>query len=350
MGVAVGISTFVVVVGFFAKSAELLSKGISLEPLLLFVLYKTPQLLAYTIPAGLLAATVMVFNRMSADNEITALRAGGVSLLQVVAPLLLLSLGLSGVCLYLTMYASPEYSYRGNYLIREKVVGSILELLKEDDYNELGDGVFVYFESREGDQLRNVRMFRFGETGTLQEDLTAARGRITLNLEDKTLELHLENVIIVVLDEDAPYDPEKMGRMVASEITLHEDYGESLNKGRLIRKFSNMTAPQLIVHMREVARMGRNPTRPLVDLHKRAALAMAPFTFMLLGIPLGIRVARKENYTGLFAALLICALYFGTIALVENQYGNPRIHPELLIWLPNIVGQTLGFLGIWLRR
>ena len=350
MAVAVGVSTFVMVVGFFAKSMDLLARGVSIEPLLLFVLYKTPQLLAYTIPAGLLAATVIVFNRLSADNEITALRAGGVSLLQVAAPLLLLSLGLSGVCLYLTTYASPEYSYRGNDLIREKAISSLLDLLEADRYNELDNGVFVYFESKEGDVLHHVRMFRFGESGTLEEDITAASGKITLNLEEKSLDLDLQNVIIVGVDKDAPNDPNRMVRVIADTFTLHEEYGASLNKGQLIRKFSNMTSLQLIVHMREVARMGRSPTRPLVALHKRVALAMAPFTFMLLGIPLGIRVARRENYTGLFLALLICVLYFGGIAVIENQYNNPSIRPELLMWLPNIIGQGIGLFALWLRR
>lgn len=81
---AIAILTFGMTGAQLMKVFEHLSKGIPVSAVLEFLLYTLPQAFSFTVPWASLVAIMLVFGRMSADNEITAMRACGVSILQIV--------------------------------------------------------------------------------------------------------------------------------------------------------------------------------------------------------------------------------------------------------------------------
>jgi lipopolysaccharide export system permease protein len=71
--------------------------------------------------------------------------------------------------------------------------------------------------------------------------------------------------------------------------------------------------------------------------------ALAVFSFTLVGVPLGIRVSRKETSANLAVAVLLALAYY--LFVVVIGWLNPWLRPDLLLWVPNIV---LLSLGAWL--
>src|SRR4029450_5473677 len=104
---AIAVLSLVLVVGnIFRKLLPLLvNHDVPMEYLMTFSLI-------FTIPWGLLTAILLVFGRLSADNELIALRANGVSVTRVSVPLAGIALGCTAICLWLNVHVAPAAQER----------------------------------------------------------------------------------------------------------------------------------------------------------------------------------------------------------------------------------------------
>ena len=62
----------------------------------------------------------------------------------------------------------------------------------------------------------------------------------------------------------------------------------------------------------------------------------------LLGLPLAIRTSRRETSIGLFISVILAGAFFMSIILCESLSSFPKLYPQYLLWLPNIIFQLLG--------
>jgi lipopolysaccharide export system permease protein len=78
------------------------------------------------------------------------------------------------------------------------------------------------------------------------------------------------------------------------------------------------------------------------ETNKRFSFSLASFAFCLIAVPLAITAHRKETSVGFLFSLVVAFVYFFFIVMVDTVATNPKFHPELLIWLPNVVFISLG--------
>jgi lipopolysaccharide export system permease protein len=89
---------------------------------------------------------------------------------------------------------------------------------------------------------------------------------------------------------------------------------------------------------------GKNTTPHYVELNTRMSMALAPLAFLLIGIPFGIRARRSQTSVGLLICVVLAVFFYAFILLSDSLEKQSHLHPELLVWLPNIFYQ-LG--GLW---
>src|SRR2546426_6730266 len=108
-----GVFTFVLLLARMLKqlSELLVNRQVGLAAVAQFILLLMPYVLSISLPMAMLATALLVFGRMSADNEITAMRASGIGLGRVAAPVILMATLMGLVCLYINTSVSPRCKF-----------------------------------------------------------------------------------------------------------------------------------------------------------------------------------------------------------------------------------------------
>jgi lipopolysaccharide export LptBFGC system permease protein LptF len=116
---------------------------------------------------------------------------------------------------------------------------------------------------------------------------------------------------------------------------------ELLRKARNNQRTTELTLDQL-QHALKRSNDKEDDAAFKTEMSKRFSNAMAVFTFVLVGIPLAITAQRKETSVGIALSLVVAFSYFIIIVVTDNVKHKPDLHPEFLIWLPNVVYLMLG--------
>jgi lipopolysaccharide export system permease protein len=340
----IGILTFVLVSANLLQAFELVARGVSPAILGQFIAYMLPFALQFSIPLAVLCAAVLVFSRMSADHEVTAMRASGISLWQIISPALILAVGLSAFCFYLQVYLAPECRYRANMLRRADNITNPLAMIEPGRYVAF-PGHVLYAGRREKNRLEDVQLYVLGSNGQVNQDISAAGGTLVISEDSRTLRLSLEKVIMGQIERGGAA-PDTVRHTMADQVTRDIPLGSQQERKPLERRAKHMTMQQILGTIYIYNKRGE-PTGPLyLELHKRMSIAFAPIGFLLIGIPFGIRTRRSETSVGLVISLILAALFYVFLSLADSLQDRPQLHPELLVWLPNIIYQIGGLLVI----
>ncbi len=315
-----------------------------------------PWLLAFALPMGMLTAALLVFGRFSADQELTAVRASGVSLVALIAPILLLSLLMCGVCAWINMDVAPRCRVAFTRL-RDDMAGKLVAAtLPEGRYTSIPGGM-VYVRSVDGPELHDIIAWYTNQSG---EDIIckASSGRIT------TTNLVLYDVADLVKTGEgwSPGQhsevPIPLGRQAGRRsddkpsITdmTYRQLAEELRgvENRFGTNTSDLTIDQLYQFKSFLEEHQVDPTMPLrVQMHRQLAFSFACFGFTLVGIPLGIRAHRRETNVGFAIALGLVMLYYSFIILGQSLQTHSEWAPYLIMWIPNFIFQATGAVMLW---
>jgi len=352
---AVAILSVVLVLGNVLKRLLdlLVNHNAPVELILTFVAYILPFSLTFTIPWGFLTAVLLVFGKMSAENELIALRTNGVSISRICVPVWVIALLLSGICLWINVDVAPRAHGRMKDVVYDIATSNPLAMFGSDKVIEEFPGRKIYVEKNRGPQLENILVYE-----TIDHEparvVHARRGQLETDRENNQLLLHLFGARFEQRDEDDPRNYMKIVRATAEETTFPISLQELYEKNKKRRGLSELTVSELLTRHSEVGvtsalkdqrKQASALSNARTEVSKRFSFALASFAFALIGVPLAITAHRKETSIGFLLSLATAFIYFFFIILADTVSGNPAAHPEYLIWAPNVL--FIG-LGAWL--
>ena len=336
--VTVAVFTLVLLLGNVLKDVlDLLASGRASPGLVLrAVILLIPFALAFALPIGMLTATLIVFGRLSTDGELTAVRAGGISLVAAVTPILLLSVVLSGVCTLFNCYVAPRSRVAFKELQNDVIRARGFAGFAEGRYLDFGS-LTLYAKEVRGTNLREVIVYQIAD-GKRALDLWAPEGSFTVDTNGWPELLVLRDAQGLALVNDGTNHLQLP--VFASEWPTN--LAGFRPESAIGPKPTDMTFRQLRSELVR-RRAGEGNVSPiLVQLHRQAAFSFACIGFTLVGIPLGLRAHRRESNIGVAIALLLVLAYYGFIILGQALDTRASVHPHLILWIPNLLFQGIG--------
>ncbi len=193
----------------------------------------------------------------------------------------------------------------------------------------------------------------------------APLGRLEVDVPNKLLNLYLYDAKSVTISEgrampgggnltlqlDLNQKLKGDQRPDISDMTFAQLWDELHDLERRVnfpRPLRALSAEQMRARQVELAKQRNDLTTPIrFHIHRQVAFSFACFGFTLLGIPLGIRVHRRETNIGIAIALLLVAVYYSFILLGQSLDTHPEWAPHLIVWLPNFIFQAAGAVLLW---
>jgi lipopolysaccharide export system permease protein len=191
--------TFVFVMNFILRYIDLfLNKGVEFHIVLQTFILSLGYMFAMIIPMSVLPATIMTFGNFAAENEITAMKASGISIYRMILPAFLVaSLLTVGMILY-NDRVLPESNHRLANLLtdiyKKQPTVKIEPNVVVDDFQ--GYKIFVREKNDKTGEVGGVRIFEHDSRGVLVKTVTAERGKLDYLEKDQILRFELENAQI----------------------------------------------------------------------------------------------------------------------------------------------------------
>jgi lipopolysaccharide export system permease protein len=317
-----------------------------------------PFVWVFALPMGMLTATLLIFGRFSADQELTAVRASGISLLSLISPVLLLSLALCALSALVNMEIAPRSRVAYKNLIDSLRFEFSSAQLPEGRVIKDFPGYMFYIGKNRRGNLQDVIVFDMAQNLTIK----APRGRLDLDIKNQQINLQLYEAKTLRLTGDYLHgvsdvllpiklDSKEKSSLKISDMTFLQLCDELRDLDRrldLSESLRNLSAEQLKTRKAEWKKRRKDLTSVIrVQIHQQVAFSFACFGFTLVGIPLGIRVHRRETNVGIALALILVAIYYSFIVLGKALDTRPEFAPHLIVWLPNFVFQAVGAVLLW---
>ena len=323
-------------------------EGLELVGLLL------PGLIPYVLPMGMLTGVLMTFGRMGAQHELTAMKAGGLSLLRIAAPALWLAAALALCAAWINL----EVATRSNDEYRRVLMGSVKEnpasLITPGEINRQFKGLIIQARERNGPVLRDLWIWRLDAEGRLFETIHTAEGRLTkVDKPDGSAVLRLV-AISAQVDTRRPGDDgfkfpsvTKEAGQAPLEFPVSGVFKDGSGYEKKLRWHTTSELLELMDKGWQVppnatpAQLAESQMMPRTQLMAHLAAAFSIFSLALLAVPLAVRVGRSETFVNAAIALAVALSYY-VLSSAAAWVKNPVFRPDLLVWLPNIIVVTLA--------
>lgn len=347
-----GVTMFMVLLLAMSLMKDLIDliaeKGIPVGTALAIFGYQIPSMLTYAFPMSVLLGILLTFSRMSADSEMVAIRAGGVSFVRIVVPTLLVALVVTGLTFWIADVFAPFAGQRAVSLTET----ALREMRQQEplQYMYQQDGEIIYVIVASDLDVQAKRM-----TGV--QLIVRQQGQPSVNIDAEAAvwseDARRWEFIGASFTPTAPTAPHLrlLPNSPTSSVALElftEQVKQSpfvLDASRVKKRPQNYTAREMRKLIDELVANGEEQKvigKWRMGLAQRYAVPFASLVFALIGAPLGLRHHRTSSAVGLGVSLLVIFAFYSIATYMSSLGESGLIAPNIAAWTPNVLGSILG--------
>jgi lipopolysaccharide export system permease protein len=334
-----GILGIYYVVDIFNHLDIFISYEVPLGTKLSYFLWKLPMILWQVTPVAVLIAMVTVIGLMYRHNELTAIKAAGVSLFAITRPLLLVALGVSGLIFLNNEYLLPFANQQANHIRDVEIKGKPPRgLFRQSRVWYVGRDNTIYNVAMLDplqSTMEGITLFRLDQDFRLTERIDARKaepgpdgwvftGVIRRTFADGGRRLGLA---------------QRLDRLV---LPLEERLEDFI---KYKKKPDEMSYPELRAYVEKIANSGYNAVPYRVDLLAKTALPFISLVISFLSLGLAVRGSRRGGVVASIGLCIALGVVYWLLISVGLSLGHAgRLPPLLASW-----GANLLFLaaGVW---
>lgn len=348
--ITLAVFTFVICTMVLFKVSEFIAVGGDGRIIAKIFLAGLPSAMGYSIPISCVTAALLVFGRLSANGEITAMKANGISMKYIIFYPALFGLLLSLFCLYLNSEITPATYHMRRQAIDQLGVETPLALIEEGRFIRDFPGMMFYVGTKKDNRIGDILIYQYGNKYSLR-NIRAKSGTIRMSDDHSSILIDLVDVRIDPFYDDRP------GAGHAKYFPLKLTLPRGANPAMRAKKSSDMTLQELrttaaalptLYPELEPEDIARQQMHLIVEFHRRLVMALSCLVFILLGAPLGTQTHRSESTAGVAMSLFLVFNFYIFIIIAKSMEKHPALHPYLICWIPIVL--ALGLSAYLVRR
>ncbi|MGC8829057.1 MAG: LptF/LptG family permease [Verrucomicrobiia bacterium] len=342
----------------------LFNESVTIKIVLKAILLLIPYILVFALPMGMMTASILVFGRLSAEQELIAIKSGGINPLVLTIPVIFISILCSFICGFINLYWAPKCRVAYKDLLYEIGAKRPATIFTQGRFVKDIPGYIVYVGKINGNELVDIMISKVEENGMISGSLRAPNGKVQRadKSDEFTLTLYEARGATI---ERGGWQPlffkewsqqmklPKRGsrRIKLNELTFFQLQEEVDKMKDLLR--ATPSVPHLLPgELREKLNEFNKPIYDFacpikVQIHQQVSFSFACIGFTLLGIPLGIKTHRKETSIGVAIALVLVLIYYSFYILSSAIETQSQYAPYLIVWIPNFLFQIIGGVLLW---
>lgn len=338
------LATFVMlalVFTFFELLGDIVKNRISMLMLGDYLLNLSPSIIYLMTPLSVLIAVLVTFGLMQRSNEITAMKATGISIYRVAFPVIVIAAVVASALFVFDQLYIPKANKRQETL-RNEIKGKPPQTYLRPDRKWIfgSNNTIYYYEVYDADQNRfgNISIFQFDpKTFALQARIYAQHAHWEEGLQEWVFERGwVRRFNGSAIEEYRPFEVTTTSLAVEQPSYFKKE----------VRQSQEMDYGELLRYIRDLQQSGFDVVRFRVQLYKKLAYPLITLVMAILAIPFSVSGQRRGGaLAGVATAIGIAILYWVSAGLFEAM-GNANQLPALLAaWAPNLIfGFAAGYM------
>lgn len=319
----------------------IISKGVAAEKVLRLFLYALPAVLVLVIPMALLFSVLIGLGRLASDNEIVAMKAGGIQFSRIVMSLVIAGVLLTGISLFINEFMVPTANSLRKQIYREVVLAKPLPKIAENVFFNGGKNRTFFirrYDPASGD-MKHITLYETdyrrypdiidARTGSFVGSRWVFRDGILRRYGEFGDEQYAIHFASMSFPSDHQYQ--------------EGNYTDSLSP-------REMSFRQLKRKIDDIRGHNVKVDNLLIELWSKTSLPFACLIFVLIGAPLAVTPSRSGKSIGMGLSIVIIFVYYIIMAMGRALGEGGKLPALVGAWLPNLVIGVIGIVLIWLKR